>query len=117
MDRQSTESWFAAQSAQFRVLVLLKVMHWLTLVLRDVATREELDPRSKWEAAWIVSECNHRLTGYASAVLTARPRYPDDVIIGVLFDYLDHPTIARFTHYVWDKAVEDATRFGAHLRQ
>jgi hypothetical protein len=117
MDRPSLESWFAAQPPQFRILVLLRVMHWLTLVLRDVATTDSLDPKSKWEAAWLVSECNHRLTGYTSAVMTGNPRYPDDVIIGILFDYLDHPTIAHLAHYVWDKAVEDATKFGAHLRK
>ena len=116
MDRPEIESWFAAQTERFRMLVLLEVMHWLTLSLRDVATRDELDTRSKWEAAWIVSECNHRLTGYISAVMAGQPHYPEDVIIGILFDYLDHPAVARFTHYVWDKAVEDATRFGAHLR-
>ena len=38
-------------------------------------------------------------------------------IIGILFDYLDHPTIERYTRYVWDQAVKAATRFGAHLRQ
>ena len=117
MDRPLLESWFAAQSERFRILVLLRVMHWLTISLRDVATADGLDSKSKWEAAWTVSECNHRLTGYISAVMTGRPHYPEDVIIGILFDHLDHPTVRRYTHYVWDKAVEDATHLGAHLRQ
>lgn len=38
------------------------------------------------------------------------------VAVSILFDHLDHPTLRRYTHYVWDKAVEDATKFGAHLR-
>ena len=117
MDRPSIKSWFAAQSERFKILVLLEVMHWLTIALRDIATTEDLDPKSKWEAAWLVSECNHRLTGYITAVMTGQPHYPDDVIIGILFDYLDHPTIERYTRYVWDQAVKAATRFGAHLRQ
>src|SRR5262245_13181049 len=116
MDRPETEAWFAAQPPQFRILILLEVMHWLTIALRDVATTDGLDPKAKWEAAWRASECNHRLTGYVTAVMTGHPRYPDDVIVGILFDYLDHPALQPYARYVWDKAVEDATKFGADLR-
>ncbi len=38
--------------------------------------------------------------------MTGGPHYPEDVIIGILFDHLDHPGLAPYTHYVWDKAVE-----------
>jgi hypothetical protein len=117
MDRPETEAWFAAQPTPFRLLVLLEVMHWLTIALRDVATRDGLDARARWDAAYLVSECNHRLVGYNTAVMTGQPHYPDDVIIDILFDYLDHPNLAPYTHGVWDSAVENATRFGAHLRQ
>jgi hypothetical protein len=115
MDRPEIESWFAAQSAQFRMLVLLKVMHELTIVLREISFVGDWE--KKWQLAYLVSECNHRLVGYNTAVMTGQPHYPDDVIIGILFDYLDHPNLAPYTHGVWDSAVENATRFGAHLRQ
>lgn len=115
MDRPSLESWFAAQPERFRTLVLLEVMHELTIVLRDVSFAD--DSEKKWQSAYLVSECNHRLIGYSTAVMTGQPRYPDDVIIGILFDYLDHPTIERYTRHVWERAVEAATKFGAHLRQ
>ena len=116
MDRPSVEAWFAAQSERFRILILLKVMSWLTLSLREVAIADGLDADTKWKSAYLVSECNHRLIGYTTAVMTGQPHYPDDVIIGILFDYLDHPTLQGYTYYVWDKAVEDATRFGVDLR-
>ena len=47
--------------------------------------------------------------------MTQRPHYPDDVIIGILFDYLGHETLEPYTRAVWDKAVEAATNFGANL--
>jgi hypothetical protein len=78
MDRPETEAWFAAQPTPFRLLVLLEVMHWLTIALRDVATRDDLDARARWEAAYLVSECNHRLVGYITAVMTGQPHYPDE---------------------------------------
>lgn len=115
MHRPETESWFAAQPAKFRILVLLKVMHELTIVLREISFIGDWE--QKWQLAYLVSECNHRLVGYITAVMTGQPHYPDDVIIGILFDYLDHPTIERYTRRVWDDAVDAATRFGGHLKK
>ena len=114
MDLASKKSWFAAQPDAFKVLLLLEVMHELTIVLRVISTSgdDELMRRS----AWIISECNHRLVGYAFGVMTQRPHYPDEVIIGILFDYLEHATLEPYTRAVWDKAVEAATNFGAHLQ-
>ncbi len=114
MDRPETEAWFAAQPAQFRHLILLEVMRDLTIVMREVSFAEDAEHR--WRAAYLVSECNHRMLGYISAVMTDQPHYPEDVIIGILFDYLDHPEIERYTRQVWERAVDAATRFGAHLR-
>ena len=48
-------------------------------------------------------------------MMTAQPRYPDDVIIGILFDHLDHPTLEPYARLVWTRAAEAATKFGAHL--
>jgi hypothetical protein len=45
------------------------------------------------------------------------PRYPDDVIIGILFDYLEHAILESYTRAVWDKAVEAAAKFGTHLQR
>ena len=114
MDLASKKSWFAAQPDAFKVLLLLEVMHELTIILRVISTSgdDELMRRS----AWIISECNHRLVGYAFGVMTQRPHYPDEVIIGILFDYLEHATLEPYTRAVWDKAVEAATNFGAHLQ-
>jgi hypothetical protein len=112
MDRSSIKSWFAEQPEQFKILVLLKVMHGLTLVLRDISTTGDEDLMRK--SAWIISECNHRLTAYAAAIMTAQPRYPDDVIIGILFDHLEHPTLEPYARLVWTRAVDAATRFGPH---
>jgi len=106
MELASKQSWFAAQPEPFRLLVLLEVMHQLTMVLRDVSTSGDKD--FMWRCAWLVSECNHRLVGYASAVMTRQPHYPDDVIIGILFDYIDHATLVPYTRAVWDRAVESA---------
>jgi hypothetical protein len=115
MDLTSKQSWFAAQPDAFKVLLLLKVMHELTIVLRVISTSsdDELMRRS----GWIISECNHRLVGYACGVMTQGPRYPDDVIIGILFDYLEHAILESYTRAVWDKAVEAAAKFGTHLQR
>jgi hypothetical protein len=113
MDLASRKSWFAAQPDAFRVLLLLRVMHELTIVLRVISSSGDDDLMRR--SAWIISECNHRLVGYAFGVMTQRPRYPDDVIIGILFDYLEHATLEPYTRAVWDKAVEAATNFGANL--
>jgi len=113
MDLKSKKSWFAAQPEPFKILLLLEVMHELTIVLRGISTMDDKD--LLWRSAWTISECNHRLVGYATAVMTEQPRYPDDVIIGILFDYLEHATLEPYTRAVWDKALETATKFGAHL--
>ena len=113
MELASRKSWFAAQPDAFKVLLLLKVMHELTIVLRVISTSgdDELMRRS----GWIISECNHRLVGYASGLMTQGPRYPDEVIVGILFDYLEHAILEPYTGAVWDSAVEAATKFGANL--
>ncbi|MGE0851154.1 MAG: hypothetical protein AB7O44_16245 [Hyphomicrobiaceae bacterium] len=103
------KSWFAAQPEQLRIAMLVAVMHELTLVLRDVYTMN--DKALLAETGWIISECNHRLVGYLFGVVTHGPRYPDDVIIEILFDYLGHPTLARYASDVWDRAMEKATKF------
>ena len=113
MDLASKQSWFAAQPDAFKVLLLLRVMHELTIVLRVVSTSDDED--LKWKCGLDISECNHRLVGYACGVMTQRPHYPDDVIIGILFDYLEHATLEPYTRAVWDKAVEAATKFGASI--
>jgi hypothetical protein len=115
MDLASKQSWFAAQPDAFKVLLLLKVMHELTIVLRVISTSGDDDLMRR--SAWIISECNHRLVGYACGVMTQGPRYPDDVIIGILFDYLEHAILEPYTRAVWDKAVEAATKFGTHLQR
>jgi hypothetical protein len=114
MDLASKQAWFAAQPDAFKVLLLLEVMHELTIVLRIISSSGDDDLMRR--SAWIISECNHRLVGYAFGVMTQRPHYPDDVIIGILFDYLEHATLEPYTRAVWDKAVEAATKFGAHLQ-
>ena len=82
MDLATKQSWFAAQPDAFKVLLLLEVMHELTIVLRVISTSgdDELMRRS----GWVISECNHRLVGYACGVMTQGPRYPDDAIIGIV---------------------------------
>ena len=62
MDLASRKSWFAAQPDAFKVLLLLKVMHELTIVLRVISTSDDED---LMECGLSVSECNHRLIGYA----------------------------------------------------
>jgi len=113
MDLASKQSWFAAQPEPFKILVLLEVMHELTLVLRDVSASADKD--LMWKSAWLVSECNHRLLGYASAVMTRQPHYPDRVIVEILFDHIGNAALEPYACRVWDRAVESATRFGAHL--
>jgi hypothetical protein len=95
------------------MLVLLEVMQELTIVLRVISTADDKD--LMWRSSWIVSECNHRLIGYLTSVMTRQPHYPDDVIVRILFDYLGHETLEPYTRAVWDKAVDAAARFGAHL--
>lgn len=110
MDLASRQSWFATQPERLKLLLLIEVMHELTIVLKDVSTTGDKD--LMWRSAWLISECNHRLLGYASAVMTRQPHYPDDVLVGILFDYLNHQILEPYTRNVWDRAVEATTRFG-----
>jgi hypothetical protein len=115
MDLASKKSWFAAQPEPFKILVLLGVMHELTMVLRGISTTDDKD--LMWKSAWIISECNHRLVSYAFEVMTQLPHYPDEVIIEILFDHIGHPALEPYADGVWDRAVEAATKFGAHLQR
>lgn len=115
MDVAARKSWFASQPERFRIALLLEAMHELTLVLRDVYTMDDKELLA--ETGWIISECNHRLVGYLFGVVTHGPRYPDEVIIGVLFDYLGHPTLAPYASGVWERAVQKATKFSARAAQ
>jgi hypothetical protein len=108
------KEWFAAQPAPFRNLILLEVASELTVVLRVISTEQGKDELLK--SHWVVSECQHRLLGYVTAAMTDQEHYPDDVIIEILFDHLDHPALRAYTQHVWDKAVQQADRFGSHLR-
>ena len=113
MDIASKQSWFSAQPPPLKILFLLEIMHELTLVLRDVSTTANND--LMWKSAWTISECNHRLIGYATAAITQQPHYPDDVIIEILFDHLRHGPLEPYAQNVWDRAVERASTFGAHI--
>jgi hypothetical protein len=72
-------------------------MHELTIVLRIISSSGDDDLMRR--SGWIISECNHRLVGYACGVMTQGPRYPDDVIIGILFDYLEHAILEPYTRH------------------
>ena len=108
MSHSETSTWFAKQSAQSRQLIMLSVMSELTLVLRDVSTQNDKDLQLR--VSWLISELNHRLLDYVADVMLDRPRYPDDVIMGILSDYLEHPDLEPHTGHVWQRAVSRAMR-------
>ena len=43
--------------------------------------------------------------------------YPDDVIIEIVDYKLSRPALAPYAGSVWERAVEAATKFGAHLQR
>ena len=43
--------------------------------------------------------------------------YPDDVIIHVVDYKLGHSALQPYAGSVWERAVEAATKFGAHLQR
>ena len=108
------KDWFATQPAPLKILILLEVASELTVVLRAISTGQDKDELLK--SYWVISECQNRLLDYVTAVMTNQEHYPDDVIIEILFDHLDHPALRAYTQHVWDKAVQQADRFGSHLR-
>jgi hypothetical protein len=114
MDRSVIKDWFAAQAAPFKILILLEVASELTVVLRVISTEQSKDELLK--SYWVISECQNRLLDYVTAVMAEQEHYPDDVIIRILFDHLEHPTLRPYTQHVWDKAVQQAEKFGSHLR-
>lgn len=114
MDLASKQRWFAAQPQPFKVLLLVEVLYQLTIVMRGISTERDTD--LKWQAAWEASECHHRVLEYVrSLMMRSEQNYPDDVIIEVINYKLSRPALASYTRSVWDRAVENATRFGAHL--
>lgn len=113
MDLTSRQSWFAAQPEPLKMLVLIEVLYQLTIAMRGIST--DADANLKWEAAWQASECHHKVLEYVRALLFRSDRnYPDDVIVEIVTEKLRHPTLESYTRMVWDRAVETATKFGAH---
>lgn len=108
MDLAEAQAWFSAQTEKTKTLVLLHIVSLLTLVARDVLTTNDLDTRL--QVLTIVSEITHRLAPQAIGILHASPSYPDDVLIGILFDHLRNPVFAPHAFWVWDEAVKQATR-------
>ena len=116
MDLPSKQAWFAAQPEPFKILVLIKVLYQLTIVMRGIST--EADTDRKWEAAWEASECHHRVLEYLRGLLFRSDRnYPDDVIIHIVDYKLGHSALQPYAGSVWERAVEAATKFGAHLQR
>ena len=116
MDLASKQSWFTAQPEPFKILVLLEMLYQLTIVMRGIST--EADTDLKWEAAWQASECHHRVLEYVRGLLfRSESNYPDDVIVEIVDHKLSHPALEPYTRSVWDRAVEAATKFGAHLQR
>src|SRR2546428_804857 len=114
IDLASKQSWFAAQPEPFKILVLLEVLYQLTIVMRGIST--EVDTDLKWEAAWQASECHHRVLEYVRGLLfRTHDNYPDEVIIEIVDYKLSRPALEPYTRPVWDRAVEAATKRGAHL--
>jgi hypothetical protein len=68
------------------------------------------------KAGWVVSECPHRILGYVTATMTGQPHYPDDVIVNIVFDHIEHPPLESRSHSLWDIAIDRAERFGAALK-
>jgi len=115
-DLPSKQSWFAAQPEPFKIAVLIEVLYQLTIVMRGIST--EADTDHKWEAAWEASELHHRVLEYVRSLLFRSDRnYPDDVIIEIVDYKLSRPALAPYTRSVWDRAVEAASKFGAHLQR
>jgi hypothetical protein len=115
MDLPSKQAWFAAQPEPFKILLLIEVLYQLTIVMRGIST--EADTDRKWEAAWEASECHHRVLEYVRSLLfRSDHNYPDDVIIEIVDYKLSRPALEPYTGSVWERAVEAATKFGAHLQ-
>lgn len=115
MDLLSKQAWFAAQPEPFKIVVLIEVLYQLTIAMRGFST--EPDTARRWEAAWEASECHHRVLEYVRALMfRSRDNYPDDVIIEIVHDKLGRPALQPYASSVWDRAIDAATRFGAHLR-
>jgi hypothetical protein len=116
MDLPSKQAWFAAQPEPFKIALRIEVLYQLTIVMRGIST--EADTDLKWEAAWEASELHHRVLEYVRSLLfRSEHNYPDDVIIEIVDYKLSRPALAPYTRSVWDRAVEAASKFGAHLQR
>ena len=109
MTRTDAIFWFVSQTEQTKDFALLEVVGELTIVIRDVFSSQ--DEPTRLRVAWLMSELTHRLVGHVTTGMSGNPRYPDDVIIGILFDYLETPDLQKHASHVWDRAVEQARRF------
>lgn len=114
LDLAERKTWFASKPLPWKNLLLLRIANELTLVVRDIATTADKDVRLKVD--WIVSECQHRILGYVTAAMAGTERFPDDVMVDILFDHIEHPALKPYAGQVWARAADWAERFGTHLR-
>ncbi|MFM9939543.1 MAG: hypothetical protein ACKVP7_08615 [Hyphomicrobiaceae bacterium] len=109
MTHSETTAWFAALPGKAQLFFLLEVVSALTIVVRDVSTLNDKDQLLR--ACWAISELNHRLVANVTQAMAKAPRYPDDVIIGIMFDTLDAPELQPYTRHVVDTAAVITNRY------
>jgi hypothetical protein len=114
MDQASVIEWFQVQTQPFKNFVLLQFANQLTLVMRDISTTK--DEEKMLKAGWVITECQHRILGYVTAAMVDSARYPDDVIIKIVFNHITHPVLEPYTGWMWAKTIERAERFGSSLK-
>lgn len=103
MTISSIEDIFVHESEQEKVEFLLELAHAMTIIARD---SYEVDGEGLTDQQRLrrINEIQHRITGHLLALARPdTPRYPDDVLIRIIFDQADDPGLRRQLFEIADR--------------
>jgi hypothetical protein len=104
MNQEVMANQFSKLGAFDQTAVLLQVTLRLTVVARDIL-RGPPDAK-KLNQARGMSEINHKIISNVLARLrSADSRYPDDVLIGILYGIFSEYELESYLPYVWKDAL------------
>jgi hypothetical protein len=106
MDQAAMQAWFRALPDSEKILLLVELMFYFTIVIRGVFHYSDKDERLK--AAYSLSEFNHMLTSKVRAMLQGTATYPDDLVIKELVYKFSQPELEPYFSWVWNPLVERA---------
>jgi hypothetical protein len=116
MNREAMLQQFLELEPSTKILMLLAISFELTLLARDIDDREPLADSHKLKYARGMSEINHQIIqSVISRLEDSDSRYPDDVLVDILYETFEKYELQPYFSFVWDRALRKARRSGARV--